>query len=64
MIKDHKVNFKDNPIYRLIISTKSKLRKISKITLEEINSELRTTLRLNHWKTYNIKQLYTHTIRY
>ena len=43
-IKDHKLNFKTNPLYRLINPTKSKIRKISKHILDNINTQL------NQWK--------------
>ena len=49
-MKDHKEDFHTNPTCRLINPAKSEVGKISKSILEEINTELRSTLELNQWK--------------
>ena len=40
-LKDHKENFETNPKYRLINPAKSELGKISKIILDDINTQIR-----------------------
>ena len=40
-LKDHKPNFENNPKCRLINPAKSNIGRISKIELQEINSEIR-----------------------
>ena len=54
-LKDHKENFENNPKYRLINPAKSESGKLSKIILDEINSNLRQKLNLNQWR--NTKQV-------
>ena len=49
-VKDHKDNFETNPKFRLINPAKSELGKISKITLDNINSQIRKRTELNQWK--------------
>jgi hypothetical protein len=49
-VKDHKENFKTNPKFRLINPAKSELGKISKITLDNINSQIRKRTKVNQWK--------------
>ena len=49
-IKDHKPNFTTNPTYRLINPLKSEIGKISKHTLDNINTQLTNKLQLNQWK--------------
>jgi hypothetical protein len=46
-VKDHKENFKTNPKFRLINPAKSELGKISKITLDNINSQIRKRTKVN-----------------
>ena len=41
---------KSYPTYRLINSAKSELGKVSKQILDNINSKIRKTIRLNQWK--------------
>ena len=52
-IKNHKPKFTTNPTYRLINPSKSEIGKISKLTLDNINTQLTNKLQLNQWK--NIK---------
>ena len=54
-LKDHKENFENNPKCRLINPAKSESGKLSKIILDEINSNLRQKLNLNQWR--NTKQV-------
>ena len=49
-IKDHKEDFRSNLKYRLINPSKSELRKVSKIILDQINTNLRNSSGLNQWK--------------
>ena len=49
-LKDHKENFETNPKYRLINPAKSELGKISKIILDDINTQIRNATGLNQWK--------------
>ena len=50
-LKDHKENFGNNPTTRLINPAKNELGRISKVILEKINTQLRTSLNLNQWKS-------------
>jgi hypothetical protein len=54
-LKDHKENFENNQKCRLINHAKSESEKLSKIILDEINSNLRERLNLNQWR--NTKQV-------
>jgi hypothetical protein len=54
-LKDHKENFENNPKCRLINPAKNESGKLSKIILDEINSNLRQKLNLNQWR--NTKQV-------
>jgi hypothetical protein len=49
-LKDHKENFYSNPKCRLINPSKSELGKVSKIIIDDINNNIRSTLNLNQWK--------------
>jgi hypothetical protein len=50
-IKDHTDNFEVNPTYRLINPAKtSDLGKISKIILDDINSQIRNNIGVQQWK--------------
>jgi hypothetical protein len=49
-LKDHKENFETNPKCRLINPAKSELGKISKIVLDDINTQIRNATGLNQWK--------------
>ena len=49
-VKDHKENFETNPKFRLINPAKSELGKINKITLDNINSQIRKRTEVNQWK--------------
>ena len=55
-IKDHKLNYINNPTCRLLNPTKSEIGKISKQKLEKIISITRKRSNLNQWKnaTYAI----------
>ena len=54
-LKDHKENFQNNLTVRLINPAKNKIRRISKVILDEINSGLIKQLKVNQWKnTQNI----------
>ena len=48
-IKDHKENFNINPKCRLINPAKSKLGKVAKIIVENINKTFREKLHCNQW---------------
>ena len=50
-LKDHKDNFANHPTCRLINPAKSELGKVSKQILDNINSEIRKTTKLNQWKS-------------
>ena len=50
-IKDHKPNITTNPTYRLINLSKSKIGKISKHTLDNINTQLRKNYNLTNGRT-------------
>ena len=49
-LKDHKDNFNLNPKCRLINPTKSEIGSISKVHLQEINSEVRQKTKLHQWR--------------
>lgn len=49
-LKDHKPNFENNPKCRLINPAKSNIGRISKIELQEINSEIREKTGLLQWR--------------
>ena len=49
-IKDHKLNFKTNPSYRLIHPKKSEIGRICKHILDNVNTKLKDKLQLNQWK--------------
>ena len=49
-LKDHKDNFINHPQCRLINPAKSNLGKVSKCILDNINNEIRSQTRNNHWR--------------
>ena len=49
-IKDHKLDFRINPKYRLLNPTKSELSKLIKQILQTINTELRNKMKTNQWQ--------------
>ena len=49
-LKDHKDNFANHPTCRLINPAKNELGKVSKQILDNINSTIRKTTKLNQWK--------------
>ena len=49
-LKDHKDNFESNPKCRLINPAKSELGKVSKVILDSINQEIRSTTNVNQWR--------------
>ena len=49
-LKDHKDNFESNPKCRLINPAKSELGKVSKIILDCINQEIRSSTNVNQWR--------------
>ena len=51
-LKGHKQNFV-NPTTRLINPAKNEIRRISKVTLDSINSKLQESLSVNQWKNSN-----------
>ena len=51
LLKDHKPNFNQKLPCRLINPAKSDIGKVSKCILEDITSQLRTSLSLNQWKS-------------
>ncbi|PFX16577.1 hypothetical protein AWC38_SpisGene19146 [Stylophora pistillata] len=56
-LKDHKDNFAHHPTCRLINPAKSELGKVSKQILDNINSKIRKTTKLNQWKnTSNLRR--------
>ena len=56
-LKDHKENFQNNLTVRLINPAKNKIRRISKVILDEIDSGLIKQLKVNQWKnTQNITE--------
>ena len=50
-LKDHKDNFLNKPTTRLINPAKNELGRISKVILEKINQQVRSSLGLNQWKS-------------
>ena len=52
-LKDHKDNFRSNPLCRLINPSKSETGKVSKILLDKISKNLFTQLKHNQWKNTN-----------
>ena len=49
-LKDHKPNFANKPTYRLVNPTKSEICRISKVTLDRINSKITRASKFNQWK--------------
>ena len=49
-LKDHKLNFQNNPTVRLLNPAKNELGRISKTVLDKININLRNSLHVNQWK--------------
>ena len=49
-LKDHKPNFHDHPTCRLINPSKSEIGAISKHILDEINTSIITSTKINQWK--------------
>ena len=49
-LKDHNDNFESNPKCRLINPAKSELGKVSKIILDCINQEIRSSTNVNQWR--------------
>ena len=49
-LKDHKPNFANKPTCRLIKPTKPEIGKISKVTLDRINSKITRAPKFNQWK--------------
>ena len=49
-LKDHKEHFMNKPTVRLINPAKNEIGRISKGILDEINTKLRTILKVNQWK--------------
>ena len=49
-LKDHKPNFSDHPTCRLINPSKSEIGTISKHILDDINTCIITSTRINQWK--------------
>ena len=49
-LKDHKPSFANKPTSRLINPTKSEIGKISKVTLDRINSKITRVSKFNQWK--------------
>ena len=52
-LKDHKSNFLNNPKTRLLNLVKNEFGKISKVTLDKINLNLRNATKVNQWKNTN-----------
>ena len=50
-LKDHKPNFQSNPKCRLINPSKSNLGKVSKQLLDNINSTVRKSTKLQQWRS-------------
>ena len=48
-LKDHKPNFENNAMARLINPAKNEIGRINKVILENINKELRSKLQLQQW---------------
>ena len=51
-LKDRKDNFESNSKCRLINPAKSELGKVSKVTLDTINQEIRSTIKVNQWRNW------------
>ena len=51
ILKDHKVNFINNPTVRLLNPARSEVGRISKIILSQINNELKNKLLVNQWQS-------------
>ena len=49
-LKDHKPNFANKPTWRLINPTKSEIGRISKVTLDRINSKITRASKFSQWK--------------
>ena len=49
-LKDHKPNFGNKPTYRLVNPNKSEIGRISKVTLDRINSKITRASKFNQWK--------------
>ena len=49
-LKDHKPNFNDHPTCRLINPSKSEIGAISKHILDDINTSIITSTKINQWK--------------
>ena len=49
-VKDHKPDFHARPSFRLINPSKTDVGKVSKVMLDEINTELLASIRVNQWK--------------
>ena len=61
-LKDHKDNFANHPTCRFINSVQSELGKVSKQILDNINSQIRKTTKLNQWKnTPDVTNWFTST---
>ena len=52
-LKDHKPDFRQNPLCRLINLAKNELGKVSKLIIEKINKKLISELHFNQWKNTN-----------
>ena len=50
ILKDHEDNFASHPTCRFINPVQSELGKVSKQILDNINSQIRKTTKLNQWK--------------
>ena len=49
-LKDHKDNFRSNPMCRLINPSKNELRKVSEQLVEKMNSDIIEKLQFNQWR--------------
>ena len=52
-LKDHKLDFRQNPSCRLINQAKNELGKVSKPIIENINKKLISELHFKQWKNAN-----------
>ena len=50
-LKDHKINFENNPTTRLINPAKNEIGRISKVIIANINKKLRKSLKLQQWNS-------------
>ena len=50
-LKDHKPNYRNSPLFRLINTNKGNLGIVSQQILQDVNNELRTSLGLNQWRS-------------